>query len=461
MTTPLVNSVAARQVYVSAQNPAIALIDGYKWGGGLGAGVNLTYSFPTGTASFVSGYEEFSGWFAITLTESLGVTAALKEVISVINVNVTKVQDNASVVGDIRFAVTKVSGPDEAAHAFLPGNTPEGGDVWFSNVNWNENGGGISRGDFDFSTAMHEIGHALGLKHTFEGPNILPAEFDNYFYTVMSYTASPWSSRGDNYASFYPTTLMYYDILALQTLYGRDRDHNAGNTRYTFEQGRTYFQTIDDAGGLDTIQYNGTRGVSIDLDEGGFSNVSNAVSFSGGNASRDTVWIGPNTVIERATGGSGADTLLGNSARNLLSGRSGNDTLKGWGGADVLFGGIGRDTLVGGTGADSFRFASVAETGITDLTRDRILDFVHLTDKINVAVIDPNRAVSGDDDFNWRGKHAFTLGSEGQLRYQLFDKPGKVDDRTIIFGDVDNDTGAEFQIELKGLINLTREDILL
>ncbi len=461
MTTPLVNSVASTQVSVSPKNPSIALIDGYKWGGGLGAGVNLTYSFPSGTASFVSGYQEYSSWFAITAAEKPGIVSALNEVISVANVNVTKVQDSASVVGDIRFAATSVSGIDEAAHAFLPGDTPEGGDVWFSNVNWNDNGGGILRGDFDYATAIHEIGHALGLKHTFEGPNILPAAFDNYFYTVMSYTASPWSSAGDNYASFYPTTLMYYDILALQTLYGRDQSHNAGNTVYVYKQGNTYFETIDDAGGTDTIQYEGTRGVLIDLEAGGYSNVSNAVSFSNGQSSRDTVWIGPNTTIERATGGSGSDKLYGNEARNLLTGNGGNDVLKGFAGADTLFGGIGRDTLVGGTGDDSFRFTKLSETGNSAATRDRISDFTHLADRINLSFIDANSAVSGDDDFIWRGTFAFTAGANGQVRFQRFDNTGTANDRTIIFGDIDSDNKAEFQIELKGLISLTRDDFLL
>ena len=62
----------------------------------------------------------------------------------------------------------------------------------------------------------------------------------------MSYSAHDGSF--DNYATFYPTTPMYYDIEAVQKLYGR-KVHNADDTTYAFQQGGQYWQTIDDSGG--------------------------------------------------------------------------------------------------------------------------------------------------------------------------------------------------------------------
>ena len=52
-------------------------------------------------------------------------------------------------------------------------------------------------------------------------------------------------------------------------------------------------------------------------------------------------------------GGSGNDTVVGNSSRmNLLIGNDGNDTLSGGGVRDIIFGGLGIDQLSGGSGED-------------------------------------------------------------------------------------------------------------
>lgn len=63
-----------------------------------------------------------------------------------------------------------------------------------------------------YETILHEIGHALGLKHPFEGDIVLPRAVDNTNYTLMSYTdAGP-----------YKTTYQSYDLAALWWLYGGD-----------------------------------------------------------------------------------------------------------------------------------------------------------------------------------------------------------------------------------------------
>jgi len=69
-----------------------------------------------------------------------------------------------------------------------------------------------SPGTDGYLTILHEVGHALGLKHPFEAPVVLPANVDNVNYTVMSY----------NNVTPYPTTYGPIDIAALRYLYGGD-----------------------------------------------------------------------------------------------------------------------------------------------------------------------------------------------------------------------------------------------
>jgi Ca2+-binding RTX toxin-like protein len=154
---------------------------------------------------------------------------------------------------------------------------------------------------------------------------------------------------------------MWYDLLAIQTLYG-ERPHNAGNTTYTYRAGNNYWETIDDSGGIDTIRHIGSDAAKIDLRIGFWSDLGRSIFFDSAPNQSDTVMIGPRSNIENATGGNGNDTLNGNNLANKLTGNGGNDSLRGFGGNDVMNGGAGKDTLTGGPGFDSFVFNTALTT---------------------------------------------------------------------------------------------------
>jgi len=63
-----------------------------------------------------------------------------------------------------------------------------GGDVWFGTA---YNYSLAALGNYYFTTAIHELGHALGLKHSQETGGVanvaVPAAHDDLEYTVMSY----------------------------------------------------------------------------------------------------------------------------------------------------------------------------------------------------------------------------------------------------------------------------------
>ncbi|MCB1488171.1 MAG: M10 family metallopeptidase [Bauldia sp.] len=409
MSTPTSNSIATKSVSTGGLDKSVAaLIAGTKWDDGGGPAVTLTYSFPSGTAYFKSNYGdyantskdgftgqgEFYAFYALSGAEQAGIAAALGAWAAVANVSFIQVADNASVVGDLRFALTDVADNNESAHAYYPSGSPVGGDVWFKHGEWHTSSGStLQKGSYDYLTAIHEIGHALGLEHPFEGKPKLSAAYDNYSYTVMSYKAH---KGGDNYADFYPTTPMWFDILAMQELYGK-ASHNAGNNTYTYHSNQQYWETIYDTGGTDTIVSVGKADVAIDLVIGHWNKLGRAIDFGDGWTQAKAVMIGPDTKIENATGGDGNDKIKGNGLKNTLEGGDGHDVLRGRGGADKLSGGADNDKLNGGKGKDQYFFKEAPGHGV-----DTITNFQR-GEKIGLD----NAAFSG-------------IGDEGRLRAKYF-----------------------------------------
>ena len=134
------------------------------------------------------------------------------------------------------------------------------------------------------------------------------------------------------------------------------------------------------------------------------------------------------------------DGFYGN---DTITGSSNADTISGGGNEDRLIGGLGADQLTGGSGCDTFGFNSVAEIGIASGRYDIITDFVSKVDKIDLANIDANSKVAGDQAFQYIGSAAFS-GVAGQLRLA----------NQILSGDVNGDRLEDFRLGLTGVSTL-------
>ena len=221
MATPYSNSTAVNyNLPISSNNEIDSLIGGDKWGGALGTGVTLSYSFPSGTVWFDPEYginddasEWHAGWYVLNLTQQFAFESALSTLSNVANITFVEFEDNSTTVGETRVAMSEEVDDDGlGGFAYYPGFYPSAGDVWLSPDSYLSDP--ITVGTWEFNTLIHELGHAVGLSHSFDGDSSsgasLPKSKDNIFYTVMSYTDDP--SGNEYYIDRYPETPMLLDI---------------------------------------------------------------------------------------------------------------------------------------------------------------------------------------------------------------------------------------------------------
>jgi len=296
-----------------------------------GQAAKLTYGFMV-EPSWQDGLSgtEAASFRAYTEAEKNAVRMALAEYQAVCGIEFREVRNTS---GNLRFGIYDIA--DYGGWAEYPLVDVDTGTAYHTQAVMAHSSYDYSPTGYGYYVLLHEIGHALGLKHTFEGRNTLPASEDDSDRTVMSYEVN-WGGE------FHLRT---YDIIALQSVYGPPKVR-LGNTSYRFGKDKVIF----DGGGKDTINAShlGEK-VHLDLNGGTWNWIGRKSSSI---LDDNQVWLGHFTRIENAVGGSGDDTILGNELANTLRGGRGNDVLKGRGGDDTLHGGAGNDILMGGSGKD-------------------------------------------------------------------------------------------------------------
>jgi Ca2+-binding RTX toxin-like protein len=189
---------------------------------------------------------------------------------------------------------------------------------------------------FKLYVLLHEIGHALGLKHPFHkmpyNKQLLRTSTDHVKHTVMSYTGADIKMS--------PVGLGALDIKAIRALYGSPSQDGKQVAKWSWSKAA---QTLTQIGKskADVIQ-----GVAVkDIILGGHGD-DKIYGFGG----KDALY--GETGDDFLSGGDGDDTLYGDTGNDVLRGGSENDTLYGGAGDDALSGGYDDDVLYGDVGND-------------------------------------------------------------------------------------------------------------
>ena len=243
--------------------------------------------------------------------------------------------------------------------------TNAAGDVWLNllSPDINSSYSYAPGSKFNF-VLLHEIGHALGLKHPHDsGGTGRPtfsqlglSGFDDQLLTIMSYdettTIAQWfSSYGLPSSIGYPSTLMPMDVIALQHLYGPNNSTRSGNDTYQLTND-LQIETFWDAGGFDILDASSSGYgwlISLNALQHGNHNIALGIPLDwSGNSETGKFYFN----AEGIKGSSQSDILIGNDLNNIINGNSGDDIIYGADGDDFLIGGHGNDIISGGLGSD-------------------------------------------------------------------------------------------------------------
>ena len=418
--------------------------DGYRWNfnaGAPGTPVTITWAF-LGAGTGVHG----DAIAPLNASQQQAVETALAYIAQFCGVTFVQTADSSSANITFGFDTTQTGGNGEAGITYWNLVSTNSGPfflnqstIYLNNIASNADltpgfltnasiDGGMAEGGFGWLTLLHEIGHALGLKHPFDENDVSdpasvldtthPSE-DDHLHSVMAYQDGPDGGYLDNSVvpnlirQFEPRTYGAFDIAALQYLYGASAatslsvlqsiynasgdsvSGSAGAFTYTFVPSTAVIETICDGGTQDTLNFSSfAHACTISLVPGSFSSLGitvDAVPFPSIDPvsppqplaeynGLNTLSIAYGTTVSACILGSGNDTIIGNDANDFYQGGTGTNTIQGGAGVNTaIYAGTRASYAIGfSNGA-----VTVTGNGSEDtLTRVQYLQFSDGTTKV-------------------------------------------------------------------------------
>lgn len=386
-----------------------ALLSGAYWNGieVTGRPTVVTFSFSQTAPAYDSAELGAASWVPFTEAAKTAARAALAEWSAASGIVFLEVTQSVGDVnfGSFNFAASGTADAAVAGYAYYPFGGWDGtsfpyfttdvdrsGDVYMDTADLD------ASGVPNYGTLLHEIGHAIGLKH----PSVAgPAVIGSGFYATPPHNETIPDDPNVTIMSQQPPLanphLLTLDQQAAAYIYG------AAGTAWS------------------QVSYHNWNAATETLDQRGFENVNDVMR--GISANDFMMGRGGDDLIFSLNGN---DTVYGGTGNDSIWGGSGNDYLSGDDGSDTIYGGDGNDRIYGGTGSNQVLYGDAGD--------DIIYDYA------GTGGGDASYGGDGNDLIFISGSGIAFIYAFGGMGNDTINAVSRINGTTILYGDEGNDT---------------------